>query len=63
MKAGKSVAFATLADIVITTLREHLRFLARASFHSTRPGSLSLLQVSTHSEEVRVAAHRQLLES
>ncbi|WP_346015494.1 hypothetical protein [Bradyrhizobium sp. 153] len=31
MKAGKSVAFATLADIVITTLREHLRFLARAS--------------------------------
>lgn len=32
-------------------------------FHSTHPGSLSLLQVSTHSEEVRVAAHRQLLES
>lgn len=31
VKAGKSVAFATLADIVITTLREHLRFLARAS--------------------------------
>lgn len=31
MKAGKSVAFATLADIVTTTLRERLRFLARAS--------------------------------
>lgn len=31
MKAGKSVAFATLADIVTTTLRERLRFLACAS--------------------------------
>ncbi|WP_346657510.1 ATP-binding protein [Bradyrhizobium sp. 151] len=31
MKAGKSVAFATIADIVTTTVREHLRFLARAS--------------------------------
>ncbi|WP_346730948.1 ATP-binding protein [Bradyrhizobium sp. 132] len=31
MKAGKSVAFATIADIVTTTVRQHLRFLARAS--------------------------------
>ncbi|WP_276577026.1 ATP-binding protein [Bradyrhizobium sp. 87] len=31
VKAGKSVAFATIADIVTTTVREHLRFLARAS--------------------------------
>lgn len=31
MLRGKSVAFATIADIVTTTVREHLRFLARAS--------------------------------